>query len=49
MTKKDYIRLAQALREVPSPNAFEVWLDCVQAIASALKEDNPRFKYETFA
>ena len=46
MTRKDYVRLAEALRSVetePWSEAEEVWQRCVNAVADALAEDNPSF------
>lgn len=55
MTKKDYVRLAEAMRFAkPSdlvdwPNArMTQWTDDLEAIADALAADNGRFDRERF-
>lgn len=56
MTRKDYIRIAGAIRAVresysPSwnPNLFRALDDATLALAGTLAEDNPRFDRERFA
>ena len=53
MTRKDYIALADALKHSRPPalmfsESDSQWRYDVRVIAAVLKEDNPRFKPETF-
>lgn len=49
MTRKDYVRLAQALRDAPiASNAGAQWEVITQAIADALAADNPCFDRARF-
>lgn len=56
MTRKDYIRIAAAIREVResyspnwNPNLFRALDDATAALAGTLAEDNPRFDRRRFA
>lgn len=51
MTKKDYIAIAKAIREVAgSGEANQLTVRAiVQNIADVLGDDNPRFNHTTFA
>ena len=49
MTRKDYILLAQALKQAEKVNAnYYQWTTDVHAIMAALQKDNPRFNPDTF-
>ena len=55
MTKKDYIKLAQALKDSRpdfSPNLrqvkIEVWRNTVEHLAQTLQFDNPQFNRDRF-
>ena len=51
MTKKDYIRIAKALRESypdGATNAIVAWHGVTDRIIHALQEDNPRFDVDRF-
>lgn len=48
MTRKDYIRIARALREskpthAARPNARSTWSRVARALAAELRDDNPHF------
>ena len=54
MTRKDYVLIAEAMREArlwiadQTPNAVAAWMIAVKALATALHRDNPRFDRERF-
>ena len=52
MTRRDYVRIASALRRsqpfADEPHSFEQWTDDVRGIADVLAADNPRFDRSRF-
>ncbi len=54
MTRRDYVRIAAALREARPPyetsraGAYEGWYRTVLALADTLALDNPRFSRDRF-
>ncbi len=48
MTRKDYVKLAQALHVAKGPESSNQWVTDVAAVAIVLANDNPRFSSAKF-